>query len=97
MLFASQHAEVLALANAVSEPLRTAPGAVGVGELRAGPTAAAGDVRVALLPDVATEVGWVADAVAAQWSAAQGAAAQGSGARGSGTPSPPTRPPVHRR
>ncbi|GAA3221881.1 hypothetical protein GCM10017691_07300 [Pseudonocardia petroleophila] len=60
-------AEVLALANAVSEPLRTAPGAVGVGELRAGSTEVRGDVRVALLPDVATEVGWVADAIAEQW------------------------------
>lgn len=60
-------AEVLALANAVSEPLRTAPDAVGVGELRAGPGAVDGDVRVALLPDVATEVGWVADAVAGLW------------------------------
>ncbi|MBW0097351.1 ATP-dependent helicase [Pseudonocardia sp. KRD-184] len=60
-------AEVLALANAVSEPLRTAPGAVGVGELRAGSSEVRGDVRVALLPDVATEVGWLADAVAEQW------------------------------
>ncbi|MBN9109502.1 MAG: ATP-dependent helicase [Pseudonocardia sp.] len=62
--------EVLALANAVSEPLRTGPGAVPVGELRAGPTAADGDVRAALLPDVDTEVAWMADAVAAQWGAA---------------------------
>ncbi|MDN5751255.1 MAG: ATP-dependent helicase, partial [Pseudonocardia sp.] len=67
-------AEVLALANAVSEPLRSAAdsghaGAVGVGELRAGPTATAGDVRVALLPDVAAEVGWLADAIAEQWTA----------------------------
>ncbi|MBW0116073.1 ATP-dependent helicase, partial [Pseudonocardia abyssalis] len=60
-------AEVLALANAVSEPLRSAPGAVGVGELRAGSTEVRGDVRVALLPDVATEVGWLADAIAEQW------------------------------
>ncbi|GAA2546107.1 UvrD-helicase domain-containing protein [Pseudonocardia hydrocarbonoxydans] len=60
-------AEVLALANAVSQPLRTAPGAVGVGELRAGSTEVRGDVRVALLPDVATEVGWLADAIAEQW------------------------------
>lgn len=64
-------AEVLALANAVSEPLRTAPGAVGVGELRAGPSSIKGDVRVALLPDVATEVAWLADAVAAQWHACE--------------------------
>ena len=59
--------EVLALANAVSGPLRTGPGSVGVGELRAMPTAQAGDVRVALLPDVAAEVGWLADGVAEQW------------------------------
>ncbi len=64
-------AEVLELANAVSAPIRTAPGAVAVGELRPGPAAAAGDVRVALLPAVADEVAWVADAVAAQWDPAQ--------------------------
>ncbi|AEA23348.1 UvrD/REP helicase [Pseudonocardia dioxanivorans CB1190] len=62
--------EVLALANTVSEPLRTAPGAVAVGELRAGPTAAVGDVRAALLPDVDAEIAWMADAVAAQWRSA---------------------------
>src|SRR3954468_15264256 len=59
--------EVLVLANAVSGPLRSAPGAVGVGELRAGPAARAGDVRIALLPDVAAELDWMADAVAARW------------------------------
>ena len=59
--------QVLALANTVSAPLRAAPGAVGVGELAAGPGTAEGDVRVALLPDVATELDWMADAVAAQW------------------------------
>jgi DNA helicase II / ATP-dependent DNA helicase PcrA len=60
-------AAVLDLANAVSAPIRTAPGAVAVGELRPGPAAAEGDVRVALLPDVATEVAWVADGIAAHW------------------------------
>ncbi len=60
-------AAVLDLANAVSAPIRTAPGAVAVGELRAGPGAVEGDVRVALLPDVATEVAWVADGIAAHW------------------------------
>jgi DNA helicase II / ATP-dependent DNA helicase PcrA len=59
--------EVLALANAVSAPLRGMRGAVGVGELRAGPSARVGDVRVALLPDIGTEVGWVADGVAGHW------------------------------
>ncbi len=59
--------QVLALANTVSAPLRAAPGAVGVGELAAGPGTAEGDVRVALLPDVATELDWMADAVAARW------------------------------
>jgi DNA helicase-2/ATP-dependent DNA helicase PcrA len=63
-------AEVLALANAVSAPLRAAPGAVGVGALAAGPGAGAGDVRVALLPDVAAELDWLADAIAACWQAA---------------------------
>src|SRR5690242_3255604 len=59
--------EVLALANAVSAPLRAAPGAVGVGELTAGPGTGEADVRVALLPDVAAELDWMADAVAARW------------------------------
>ena len=36
----------------------------------AGPGTAEGDVRVALLPDVAAELDWMADAVAAQWRAA---------------------------
>ncbi|MHA6620036.1 ATP-dependent helicase [Pseudonocardia sp. DLS-67] len=61
--------EVLALANAASAPLRGAPGAVGVGELKAGPGTRAGDVRVALLPDVATEIEWMADAIAERWGA----------------------------
>ncbi len=64
--------EVLRLANAVSrtlrsEPLRNAPGAVPVGELRAGPGARAGDVRAALLPDVGSEIDWLADTVAGHW------------------------------
>jgi DNA helicase II / ATP-dependent DNA helicase PcrA len=59
--------EVLALANAASAPLRSAPGAVGVGELRAGPGTRAGDVRVALLPDIASEIDWMADGIAARW------------------------------
>jgi DNA helicase-2/ATP-dependent DNA helicase PcrA len=58
-------AEVLDLANVVSEPLRTE--AVSVGELRPGPKAPQGDVRVALHADVTEEVAWVADAVAEQW------------------------------
>ncbi|QYN36820.1 ATP-dependent helicase [Pseudonocardia sp. DSM 110487] len=62
--------EVLALANAASAPLRSVPGAVGVGELKAGPGTRAGDVRVALLPDVATEIAWMADAIAERWNAA---------------------------
>ena len=54
---------MLTLANVVSAPLReaqagAAPGPA-VGELRAGPGAEPGDVRVALLPDVATSwPGW---------------------------------------
>ncbi|WP_219412945.1 ATP-dependent helicase [Pseudonocardia nigra] len=62
--------EVLALANTVSAPLRAAPGAVGVGELTAGPGTQAGDVRVALLPDIAAEIAWMADAIAEQWQTA---------------------------
>lgn len=67
--------EVLALANIVSAPLREEPGAVGVGELRAGPEAEAGDVRVALLPDVAAEIDWMADGIAEQWQRAEAAEA----------------------
>jgi DNA helicase-2/ATP-dependent DNA helicase PcrA len=62
--------EVLELANVVSAPLRGAPGAVGVGALQAGPGAVAGDVRVALLPDAAAELEWMADGIAARWQAA---------------------------
>ena len=76
-------AEVLTLANAVSEPLRL-PGGVGpdgsaapfaaahvdVDELRPREGAPAGAVRLALLVDVTTEVAWVADALAARWHAA---------------------------
>lgn len=57
--------EVLALANAVAEPLRQA--GLEVDELRARDDAGAGDVRCALLPDVRAERGWVADRVAALW------------------------------
>jgi len=65
-------AGVLRLANTASAPLRevAGPAHVEVGELRPAPEAQAGDVRVALLPDVAAEVDWMADAVAAQWAAA---------------------------
>jgi DNA helicase II / ATP-dependent DNA helicase PcrA len=62
--------EVLTLANAVSAPLWSVPGAVGVGALVAGPGAVTGDVRVALLPDVTAELDWMAEAVAARWRAA---------------------------
>ncbi len=65
--------EVLGLANAVSAPLRAAPGAVGVGELRADPGTRAGDVRIALLPDVTSEIDWMADGVAEHWSHAEAA------------------------
>ena len=62
--------EVLALANAVSAPLRAAPGRSASGALAAGPGTGAGDVRVALLPDVAAELDWLADGIAARWRAA---------------------------
>ncbi|HEX4252623.1 MAG TPA: ATP-dependent DNA helicase [Pseudonocardia sp.] len=68
-------AEVLTLANAVSEPLRV-PGPestaahVDVDELRPREGAPPGAVRLALLADVTTEVAWVADALAARWHAA---------------------------
>ncbi|HEY0814150.1 MAG TPA: ATP-dependent DNA helicase [Pseudonocardia sp.] len=57
--------EVLRLANTASTPLRRT--GVEVGELRPGPDAPEGDVRVALLPDVAAEIAWLADAIAEQW------------------------------
>ncbi|CCH28265.1 UvrD/REP helicase [Saccharothrix espanaensis DSM 44229] len=59
--------EVLALANAVSEPLRAS--GLDVEELRARPGAGPGDVRIGLFPDVRAELGWMADTVAAQWAA----------------------------
>ena len=62
--------EVLELANAVSAPLRGPEAAVAVGALQAGPQAAVGDVRVALLPDAASELDWMADLVAGRWTAA---------------------------
>ncbi|WP_028923601.1 ATP-dependent helicase [Pseudonocardia acaciae] len=61
-------AEVLTLANAVSEPLRA--GAVSVDELRPLDGAAPGTVRIALLADVTEEIAWTADAIAARWHAA---------------------------
>jgi len=57
--------EVLALANAVSAPLRAA--GLDVEELRARPGAGPGDVRLGLFEDVRAELAWVADTVAAQW------------------------------
>ncbi|GAB2991109.1 UvrD-helicase domain-containing protein [Saccharothrix stipae] len=59
--------EVLALANAVSAPLRAM--GLDVDELRARDGAGPGDVRVALFTDVRQELDWVADTVAAQWEA----------------------------
>jgi len=58
---------VLDLANTVSAPLRAAPDAIDVGELRAGRDVPDADVRVALLPDVASEIEWLADGIAAHW------------------------------
>ncbi|WP_086826642.1 ATP-dependent helicase [Allokutzneria sp. NRRL B-24872] len=57
--------QVLALANAVSEPLRTA--GLDVEPLRAKDNAGPGDVRVALLPDVQQELDWMADTISAYW------------------------------
>jgi DNA helicase-2/ATP-dependent DNA helicase PcrA len=58
--------EVLALANAVSAPLR----GLTAGELRPLDGAKPADVQCALLADVGAERVWVADAVAARWHAA---------------------------
>ncbi len=62
---------VLDLANAVSAPLRAAPDAVDVGELRAGREMPDADVRVALLPDAASEIAWLADGIAGHWHTAE--------------------------
>ncbi|GLW92587.1 ATP-dependent helicase [Actinokineospora globicatena] len=59
--------EVLELANAVSEPLRRS--GLEVDELRAREDAPPGDIRIALLSDVDTEVQWVANEVADRWHA----------------------------
>jgi len=59
--------EVLAVANALSGPLRAA--GLDVDELRAKPGATPGDVHCALLPDVRTEVTWFADELAGRWEA----------------------------
>ncbi len=58
---------VLDLANTISVPLRAAPDAVAVGELRAGREMPDADVRVALLPDAASEIAWLADGIAGHW------------------------------
>ncbi|HEX6353998.1 ATP-dependent DNA helicase [Actinophytocola sp.] len=57
--------EVLALANAISGPLRGA--GLDVDELRAPAGRGSADVRVALLPDANAEVEWLADAMAERW------------------------------
>ena len=63
--------EVLAVANAISGELRGAP--VRVGELRCRDGAESGEIRCALLPDVRTELDWVAGAIADRWHAPVGA------------------------
>src|SRR5213075_2273965 len=57
--------EVLALANAISGPLRQA--GLDVDELRAPVDRGHADVRVALLPDATAEVEWLADEMAQRW------------------------------
>jgi DNA helicase-2/ATP-dependent DNA helicase PcrA len=61
-------AEVLDLANAISAPLRAS--GLEVEELRPRKGADPGDVAIALLSDVDTEVQWVANQVADRWHAA---------------------------
>ncbi|HZE02449.1 MAG TPA: ATP-dependent DNA helicase, partial [Pseudonocardiaceae bacterium] len=63
--------EVLAVANAISGELRSGP--VRVGELRCRDGVESGEVRCALLPDVRTEVDWVAGAIADRWHSPVGA------------------------
>ena len=75
---------VLALANVASAPLRDGTGtgtgagggggpAVAVDPLRPASGERAGEVRLALTPDVLGELDWVADAVAERWNAAPAA------------------------
>ncbi|MFI5612367.1 ATP-dependent helicase [Amycolatopsis sp. NPDC051903] len=59
--------EILALANAVAEPLRAR--GLGVQPLRARDGAGPADIAVALLPDVRAEREWAADALARRWHA----------------------------
>ncbi|RJQ79648.1 ATP-dependent helicase [Amycolatopsis panacis] len=59
--------EVLALANAISEPLRQR--GLGVERLRSREGAGPADIEVALLSDVRAEREWVADALARRWHA----------------------------
>ena len=61
--------EALELANLSSAPLRRR--GVAVSTLRARPGAVAGDVRLALLPDVEQEREWVAQKIAEQYAAAR--------------------------
>ncbi|WP_024795491.1 ATP-dependent helicase [Tomitella biformata] len=62
-------AEALQLANAIAEPLRHK--GVTVSELRARPGVEPGNVRGALLADVAAEREWLADHIAAQFARAR--------------------------
>ncbi|OAV79359.1 ATP-dependent DNA helicase [Dietzia sp. 111N12-1] len=62
--------EVLTLANRITAPLRDRPGSIPVAELRARPGAEAADLRVAVLDTASDEREWLADAIAARYSAA---------------------------
>ncbi len=63
---------ILDLANAVSEPVRTAP--VPVDRLRPRPEAPVGTVRTAVFERVDDEDAWVAGRIAEQWSTSTDAA-----------------------
>lgn len=78
---------ILALANRLSEPLRAR--GVPVRDLRPGPKGErSGEVRTALLPDLAAEADWIADLVAGL---VQGGAAHGRPAAGGAVPGEPGR------
>lgn len=62
--------EVLALANAMSEPLRAA--GLQVDELRAREEAQPADIACALLPDVIAEREWLAESISRRWYAHAG-------------------------
>ncbi len=78
---------VLDVANEASMPVRTAAGAVAVGELRARAAAPDGEIAVGLFETVSDEDSWLAERIGGRWRAAAAA----------GEPSPTSAVLVRRR